>query len=87
MLIVTSIINILDKILDIIFMPVSVLMHGIDGIMSATWSAISGLAYVIAVIILLISGIVILPKELVAFSIPNVVFAVILIAMCISILT
>ena len=84
MLIVTSIINILDKILDIIFMPVSILMHGIDGIMSATWSAISGLAYVI---ILLISGIVILPKELVAFSIPNVVFAIILIAMCISILT
>lgn len=87
MFIIMGLIGLIDKILDIIFMPVSWLMHGIDNVAAALWSGFSGLAYVVIAVAMLIAAIILLPKEILDLSLPNVVFMIIVIIMCLSILT
>lgn len=87
MLIITTIFNILNRLLDIIFTPVSMLMHGIDSVANAIGSVIFGLLTVLAIIIMLIASILALPKEIAAFCIPSIIFLSVMILMCIAILT
>jgi hypothetical protein len=87
MLIITTIFNILNRILDIIFTPVSMLMHGIDSVANAIGSVIFGLLTVLAVIIMLIASVLALPKAIATVCIPSIIFLGIMILMCITILT
>lgn len=87
MLIITTIFNILNRILDIIFTPVSMLMHGIDSVANAIGSVVFGVLTVLAVIIMLITSVLALPKAIATVCIPSIIFLGIMILMCITILT
>lgn len=87
MLIITTIFNILNGILDIIFTPVSMLMHGIDSVANAIGSVVFGVLTVLAVIIMLIASVLALPKAIATVYIPSIIFLGGMILMCITILT
>ena len=86
MLILTTIFDI-NGILDIIFTPVSMLMHGIDSVANAIGSVIFGVLTVVAVIIVLIASAMALPKAIATVCIPSIIFLGGMILMCIAILT
>lgn len=87
MLILTTIFDILNKILDIVFTPVSMLMHGIDSIANAIGSVVFGVLTVLTVIIVLIASAMALPKAIATVCIPSIIFLGGMILMCIAILT
>lgn len=87
MLILTTIFNILNGILDIIFTPVSMLMHGIDSVANAIGSVVFGVLTVLAVIIVLIASAIALPRAIATVCIPSIIFLGGMILMCIAILT
>lgn len=87
MLILTTIFDILNRILDIVFTPVSMLMHGIDSVANAIGSVVFGVLTVLTVIIVLIASAMALPKAIATVCIPSIIFLGGMILMCIAILT
>lgn len=87
MLILTTIFDILNRILDIVFTPVSMLMHGIDSVANAIGSVIFGVLAVLAVIIVLIASAMALPRAITTVCIPSIIFLGGMILICIAILT
>lgn len=87
MLILTTIFDILNRILDIVFTPVSMLMHGIDSVANAIGNVVFGVLTVLAIIIVLIASAMALPKAIATVCIPSIIFLGGMILICIAILT